>query len=356
MKIGLVGLPNSGKTTIFNALTRSSVEVTAYATARVEPNVAVVEVGDERVRKLSGMYKPKKTTFAAIDIVDFVGLKEGASKDEAMAGEVLRLVRNVDALAVVLRNFTDDLHGAPAPSEDLRTLEEEFLLADLIIVEKRLEKIEAGYKRGIKNPQIQSEERVLRRIAGQLNDMQPVRALELSAEEMRLIKGFQFLTFKPMVVILNSGESNFGAPRPAAEELERSHRVVEFAGTFEMELAQLDSEEEARAFMEDMGITESARDRLTQVAYDALGYISFFTVGEDEVRAWQIRRGSTAVDAAAAIHSDLARGFIRAECFPYEDLVKHGSERAVKEKGLLRLEGKEYVVRDGDVLSIRYNV
>jgi hypothetical protein len=356
MKIGLVGLPNSGKTTIFNALTRSSAEVTAYATAKVEPNVAVVEVGDERVHRLSAMYSPAKTTLATIDIVDFVGLKEGASKDEAMAGEVLRLVRNVDALAVVLRNFADDLHGDPAPRQDLRALEDEFLLSDLIIVEKRIEKIEAGYKRGIKNPQIQSEEKVLRRIATQLDDMKPVREMELSAEELRLIKGFQLLTLKPMVVILNSGESRFGHAEAIIEEFGAGRQAVEFAGTFEMELSHLDSEEEAKAFMDDMGISVSARDRLTRVAYDALGYISFFTVGEDEVRAWQIRRGSTAVDAAAAIHSDLARGFIRAECFTYEDLVSLGSEKAVKEKGLMRLEGKDYVVRDGDVLSIRYNV
>jgi GTP-binding protein YchF len=273
-----------------------------------------------------------------------------------MAGEVLRLVRNVDALAMVVRNFADDMSGEPDPAEDLRMLGEEFLLADLIIAEKRLEKIEAGYKRGIKNPQIQAEEKVLRRISEQLNEMKPIREMEISDEERRIIRGFQFLTLKPIVVILNSSEETFGNSTGVVESISTQAPVVEFAGTFEMELAQLDSEEEARAFMEDMGITESARDRLTQVAYDVLGYISFFTVGEDEVRAWQICRGDTAVDAAGAIHSDLARGFIRAECFTYDDLTAGGSEKAVKEKGLLRLEGKDYVVKDGDVLSIRYNV
>ncbi len=356
MKIGLVGLPNSGKTAIFNALTRSAAEVTAYATAKTEPNIAVVEVGDERVSKLSDMYKPRKTVYATIDVVDFVGFKEGASKDQSLSAEVMRLVRNMDALAIVARNFNDAMGAAPNPRGDVQTLTEEFLLADLIIAEGRLERIEAGYKRGQKNAALQAEEKLLRRIAEQLNTMRPVRELDFTDEESKTIRGFQFLTLKPTIVIVNSSEELFKKNAPLLETIGSQFPTVEFAGTFEMELSQLESKEDADAFMQDMGITESARDRLTQIAYAAMGYISFFTVGEDEVRAWQLRRDGTAVDAAGAIHSDLARGFIRAECFHYDDLLRLGTEKAIKEKGLLRLEGKEYVVKDGDILNIRYNV
>jgi ribosome-binding ATPase len=184
----------------------------------------------------------------------------------------------------------------------------------------------------------------------------PVRELDLSPEERKVLRGFQLLTAKPLVIILNSSEDRFGASGKTVAELEgRSLTAIEFAGSFEMELTRM-SEEEAAAFMEDIGITESARDRLTQCVYGIMGLVSFFTVGPDEVRAWTIERGETAVDAAGTIHTDLARGFIRAECFSYNDLIAHGSEKAVKEKGLLRLEGKDYIVQDGDILNIRFNV
>jgi GTP-binding protein YchF len=356
MKIGLVGLPNSGKTAVFNALTRSHADVTAYATAKAEPNIAVVDVGDERVSRLSELYKPRKTAYATIDIVDFIGLTQGASKDQTMSAEVLRLLRTMDALAVVVRNFDDPAGETPAPETDMEMLAEEFLLSDLIIAEGRLERIEAGYKRGQKSPALAAEEKALRRAADQLNAMQPLRELDFSPEEQKILRGFQFLTLKPAIAILNSSEEAFGRSEATLEAIGRRFPAIEFAGAFEMELAQLDSAEDAEAFMRDMGITESARDRLTQIAYLAMGYISFFTVGEDEVRAWQIRRDSTAVEAAGAIHTDLARGFIRAECFHYDDLIACGSEKAIKERGLLRLEGKDYIVKDGDILSIRYNV
>jgi len=355
MKIGLVGLQNSGKTTIFNALTKSEAEVTMYASIKTEPNLAIVDVGDERVIKLSEMYRPKKMTFATLELLDFVGLAENSARGNSFPAEFLRLIKNMDALALVVRNFPDDLMGEPDPLTDLAQLTDELLLADLILIESRLEKIEWNSKRVKKTIEVQFEEKTLRKLLEQLNQNLPIRDLDLSADERRAIQGFQFITSKPVMVILNSAETNFGRNQALLDGIAELYRVVEFAGKFEMELSRLD-DEAASFFMDDMGITESARDRLTQLAYEILGYISFFTVGPDEVRAWNIQIGDTAVAAAGEIHSDLARGFIRAECFSYDDLVRCGTEKSIREKGLFRLEGKEYLVRDGDILSIRFNV
>ncbi len=356
MKIGLIGLPNSGKTTIFNALTRSKAEVTAYADTRGEPNQAIVDVIDERVVRLSEIYQPKKTTYATVEFIDFAGLSEGSAKGDAFSGTALGSVKGVDALALVIRNFPDGLMGAPSPLEDMEQLDLEMLVSDLAIVEKRLERIAWCYQRGQKTDALQAEEKALQKISAHLNGNQPVRTLALNRDEEKAIRGFQFLTKKPLMVILNSPENQFGCNGNLLEEIGRRHGVMEFAGHFEMELSRLDDETEARMFMEDMGIEKSARDRLTQFAYALLGYISFFTVGSDEVRAWTIRRGETAVEAAGAIHSDLSKGFIRAECFSYHDLIECGSEKGIREKGRFRLEGKDYVVRDHDILSIRFNL
>ncbi len=355
MKIGFVGLPKSGKTTLFNALTGSAAAVSAYTTVRVEPNLAAVKVGDERVTQLSAIYRPKRIVYPAIDIVDFAGVSREEERPEAFSGDLMKAVRNVDALAIVLRGFGSDLFGPPAPLADLGKVEEELVLADLIIAEKRLEKIRAGFTKGIRTSALLAEEKVLARVAARLNDGLPVRGLEMDGDEENLIRGFQFLTQKQALVILNSHEALYAKNGAVLDEIGRRYRAVEFAGEFEAELGRLD-DESAREFMQDMGIADSARDRLTALAYDALGYISFFTVGEDEVRAWNVRRSATAVEAAAAIHSDLARGFIAAECFAYDDLVALGSERAVKEKGKFHLEGKDYRVKDGDILSIRFNL
>lgn len=356
MKIGLIGLPNSGKTTIFNALTRSKAEVTAYANTQGEPNLAAVEVIDERVTRLAEIYRPKKTTYATIELIDFAGLSEGSGKGDAFPGAAMGLIKRVDALALVLRNYPDGLMGEPSPLPDMEQIDLEMLLSDLVIVEKRLERIAWSYQRGQKSDALQTEEKVLRTISAHLNDNRPIRTLALNSEEERAVRGFQFLTRKPMMVILNSHESHFGRNEDILEEIGKKHEVIEFAGHFEMELSRLDDEAEARVFREDMGIERSARDRLTQFAYALLGYISFFTVGPDEVRAWTIRRGETAVEAAGAIHSDLSKGFIRAECFSYNDLIECGSEKGVREKGRFRLEGKNYVVQDRDILSIRFNL
>jgi GTP-binding protein YchF len=356
VKIGLFGLPKTGKTTLFNALTKSQAQVADYAIAKAEPNVAIVKVGDPRVTMLSEMYKPKKTVYATIEFVDFVGVSEGAIKEESFPPALMKLIRSVDALALVARAFPSDLGGAPDPLRDIRTIDEELLLCDLVIAEKRLEKIRAGYQRGQKSDAFIFEEKVLTKILEQLNKSLPVRDLSFDEKEATAIRGFQFLTNKPAIAIINSDETSFGAHQTVLDELGKVHKAIEFAGSFEMELSRLEDRNEAKMFMDDMGIKESARDLLTAAAYETLGYISYFTVGADEVRAWNIHRGSNAVTAAAAIHTDLARGFIAAECFSYADLLECGSEKAIKDKGRFRLEGKDYIVKDGDILSIRFNV
>ncbi len=356
MKIGLLGLPNCGKTTIFNALTRSDAEVGAYANNKAEPNVAVVEVDDERITRLTQLYHPQKTTYATIEIVDFTGLAQGAARKDDFSGERMNSVRNLDAIALVARNFSNDLMGRPIPLTDIDTVVTEFILSDMIIAEKRIERIAWSAKRGKKTNTMQMEEKVLQKIRDELYQGRHIRDLSFNPNEQKLISGFQFLTQKPFFVILNSGENNFGRNRELLTEIEATYKVIEFAGNFEMELAAFSDSEEARIFMEEMGIDESAHDRMTRFAYEILGHISFITLGTDEVRAWTLRNGYTALEAAATIHSDLGRGFIRAECFSYDDLVTWGSEKGIRDNGHFRLEGKNYKVKDGDILNIRFSI
>jgi len=354
MKIGLFGLPQSGKTTLFNALTGSNATMNAYS-PKIEPNIAVVKVLDERIDRLSAMYLPKKTVYATTEIVDVVGITQDALRQETFSGEMMRVLRTVDALATVVRGFPNDIEGECDIGGDLRKIREELLLSDLILLEKRLEKVREGHKKGKKSDLTLVEEQLLTRIIDLLNKNESLESMEMSVAETQIVRGFQLFSLKPQLVIVNTDESSFGKHGQIIDRLSKENTVVEFAGNFEMELSRLD-EEEAHLFMEDMGITESARARLSKMAYDILGYISFFTVGSDEVRAWTITRGSTAVVAAGSIHSDLARGFIAAECFSYNDLVELGSEKAVKEQGRFHLVGKEYQVQDGDILNIRFNV
>jgi GTP-binding protein YchF len=356
MKIGLLGLPNSGKTTIFNALTRSEAEVSAYANSKAEPNVAVVEVGDERITCLTQLYHPKKTTYATIDIVDFAGLAEGSARKDDFSSAQMNFVRNLDAIALVVRNFSDDLTGASAPLADIETIDTEFILSDMIITENRLERIAWSARRGKTTNTMQLEEKVLKKILEELNRGRHVRDLVLNHNEQKLIGGFQFLTHKPFFVILNSGEKNFGRNQDLLAEIEAHYKVIEFAGNFEMELADFGDSEDAGLFMAEIGIAESARDRMTRFAYEVMGHISFITVGTDEVRAWTLRNGDTALNAAATIHSDLCRGFIRAECFSYDDLMACGSEKGIRDNGHFHLEGKNYKVKDGDILNIRFSI
>lgn len=359
MNISLIGLPKAGKTTIFNALTGLEALVAAYSGQKAEPNVAVVKVLDYRVGQLSKMYNPKKTMHAAIQLADPAGTGGGDPSGGPFSTEILALLRKADALVAVIRNFRDEsleeTMERPDPQQDLETIENELLLSDQIIVERRLERIEADHRRGLRSMQSQAEEKLLRMLLAKLDNGQAIRSLELTPEQKKTISGFRFLSEKPLLLILNTAEKSYGKTGPLLEQLGRNHDIIEFAGSFEMELSRLEPEE-AEAFLADLGIEESARARLTTFAYRALGYISFFTVGEDEVRAWKIRDGENAVAAAGTIHSDLARGFIRAERFSYDDLIACGSERELKGEGLMRLEGKEYLVQDGDILSIRFSV
>jgi len=355
MEIGLIGLPNSGKTTIFNALTGRAEEVTTYTDTAARPNIAVVDVIDERITRLSGMYRPRKTTYATVQFVDFAGLARDSEGKVSFPDASIGMMRTAGTLALVVRNFPNILGEAPTPLDDMEQIETELLISDLIICERRLEKIALGNKRGQKTSATQAEENTLKKIQECLNGGGKMSDLALDRDERKMVSGFQFLTGKPLLVILNSSEDNFGKDPQLVEAISRKHAAIEFAGTFEMELAKL-GDDERQLFMDDMGIKESARDRLTRSAYRISSFISFFTVGTDEVRAWNIREGQTAVEAAGVIHSDLARGFIRAECFSYEDLIACGSEKEVHDKGRFRLEGKDYIVKDGDILSIRFSV
>jgi len=359
MKIGLIGLPKSGKTTIFNALTRSDAEVAEYSSGKLEPNIAVVDVEDPRVSALSAMYEPKRTIYATIDFMDFVGVARSDGKNDMFSGPAMALVRTSDALAIVVRNFSNDTLdsaiGSADPVRDVEAVQGELVLSDLVLVETRLERIANDHQRGKKTPQSQAEQKVLETLHEALSAEKPLRSVELNDDQRRAVSGFQFMSIKPLLVIVNSDEERYGQNAAMIDRLRQQYAAVEFAGDFEMQLSQLD-DDDAAAFMADLGISESARSRLTTLAYESVGLISFFTVGKDEVRAWTIHRGETAVDAAGTIHTDLARGFIRAECFTYDDLAQAGNEKGVRDAGKFRLEGKEYVVQDGDILNIRFSV
>ncbi|HOD53368.1 MAG TPA: DUF933 domain-containing protein [Candidatus Cloacimonadota bacterium] len=358
MKIGISGLPKSGKTTIFNALTKLEADTSLYD-SKSEPNLGNVLVLDERITHLSEIYKPKSTIYANIEFIDFPAMSEDDENHQFLSTSSMTLIKNTDALAIVLRNFSDpvldETYYKANPVKDFKSIYEQFILSDLITAEKRIEKIELGYKRGIKTPAIQLEEKVLRQIVETLNEIKPISSLTLSEDELKTIRGFQFLSQKPVLIVLNSDENNLYKNENIINELKEYAECIEFAGKFEMELSRLD-EEEAKMFMEDMNIKDSAINVFTKTAYSVLGLISFFTVGTDEVRAWTIHKGDIALEAAGKIHSDLARGFIRAETFNYTDFVTHGSEKAIREKGLFRLEGKTYVVKDGDIINVRFNV
>ncbi|MCB5258576.1 MAG: DUF933 domain-containing protein [Candidatus Cloacimonadaceae bacterium] len=358
MKIGIIGPPKTGKTTIFNALTGSSASTDRYAPRANEPNVAVVQVPDERVTKLSEIYQPKKTIYAQIEYHDYPGIFSISSEnpDNAMFSDI----KTSDGFVLVLRAFSDEELEELYPLGDilrqLSNFEEEMILMDLMVAEKRREKIELGYKRGVKTPALQFEDKVLEEVCNQLQTGKPLREMQLNTEEEKVIRGFRFFTQKPMIVLINCSEDDYHQLDSFKSEIQPKGYLAEvIAGRFEEELSKLD-DIEAKLFMEDMGIEESIKDRLTHLCYSLLGYISFFTVGEDEVRAWTIEKGSNAVTAAGKIHSDLARGFIRAECFNFNNLMEYGSEKHLREKGLFRLEGKDYIVQDGDILFIRFNV
>ena len=362
MQVTIVGLPGSGKTTVFNALTGGHAETGGYAGSRAAPNVSVVKVPDERVDRLAALFTPKKTTYADVTYVD-VAIPAGAAREGTVNPDVLALVRNADALLHVARAFDDPTASVPAdPWRDVDELDVEFTVADLSVIEKRLEKLRTQGRHGsqAEREQAQREEALLQRLEPHLSDGKPIRAFGLTDDEELLLRGYRFLTQKPVLVLLNIDEGAL----PSAAGLEASGReryaephtdVAALAGKIEAEIGEL-PEEDARLFMDDLGIAEPSRGRVIRLTYDLLGLFSFFTAGEDECRAWTLRRGSTAVDAAGAIHTDLARGFIRAQVIGVDELLEAGSMAEARKHGTLRQEGRDYRVADGDVIEVLFNV
>ncbi|HUM17635.1 MAG TPA: DUF933 domain-containing protein [Candidatus Nitrosotalea sp.] len=357
MKIGLVGLPKSGKTSLFNLLTGSSVATSSFGTARGEMHAGIARVPDARVGRLTAMFKPKKTTFATFEVVDLAGIAKGERQ-----GLEAKEFRNADALLHVVRAFPDPAGTAADPAGDIDDLETELILADLEVVERRLERLEAQLKKKRTDADAH-EQAVLLRIKPELESGRSIRALGLGDEESRAIRGFTFLSQKPILHCLNLAEKEIARGKDLAagfglEALARrpATRLGWVSAVIEAEVGQLEGPEQA-AFLADLGLTEPAIGRVLEDCYALLGLISFFTVGEDEVRAWSIPRGTRAQDAAGAIHSDIARGFIRAEVVGYDDLLAvDGSMAAARERGRLRLEGKDYEVKDGEICHFRFNV
>ena len=357
MKIGLIGLPKSGKTTLFNLLTGSSVATARYDTGRAELHTGVARVPDPRVEVLHGLFNPKKTTHATFEVVDLAGIAKGER-----AGLETKEFRNADALLHVVRAFADEALGAPEPRRDIEALETELLLADLEVVERRLERLEASIKKQRKDAELKERE-LLVRIKAALEAERPLRAETLTPEEDKLLRGFTFLSAKPIFHIVNLDETSIAAGDPVVETfgladvaLRPRTRVGWVSAVIETEIARLEGDEQ-QAFLADLGLAEPAIRRVLRECYALLGLVSFFTVGEDEVRAWPIPQGTRAQDAAGVVHSDIARGFIRAEVNGYDELVAvAGSFADLRARGQLRLEGKDYVVRDGEICHFRFNV
>ncbi|MDZ7385587.1 MAG: redox-regulated ATPase YchF [candidate division KSB1 bacterium] len=363
MRIGIVGLPLCGKTTLFNALTRGHARVDSFLGAKEEAHVGVVKVPDPRLDFLAQLFQPKKVTPTTVEYTDLAGVEKGASKKSGLGDQLLGRVRVFDALLVVLRLFVDQTVPHPEGSIDARRdfglLAMEFLLSDLGIVEHRLDKLRKSVLK-THSADEQREVVLMERCLALLEKEQPLRQLDLSAEEERLVRPYQFLTRKPMLVVLNIGEAQL----PEAQAIVAAHAdliggpgcmVSAACAKMEMELAELEPEE-AAAFCTEMGIEEPAMSRIVRQSYELLGLLTFFTYVSDEVRAWTIPRGATARQAAGAIHSDIERGFIRAEVVSIADLQAQGSLARCRDKGLLRLEGKDYIVQDGDVITFRFHV
>ena len=352
MKLGIIGLSQAGKTTIFNALTRGNTPTTASA-GRFEVHTAVVDVPDARVDRLSAMFKPKKTIYAKVTYADIAGLESGAAKS-GISGQLLNQLTQMDGFLLVVRGFADDSVAHPSGSVDaLRDLEAmtgELLLNDLIAVERKLERLTEERKKGGTDKVINERQTALfTKLHQALNANTPLRKLELTPDESRELSSFGLLTRKPLLAVFNLGEGQ------QAIQAQLDHPSVSLMGKLEMEIAQL-SPEDASAFMQEYGIEELGLSRMIRLSYDLLKLQSFFTVGEDEVRAWTVERGATALEAAGAIHTDLQHGFVRAEVVACDDLLALRGMTEAKSAGKLRLEGKEYPVKDGDIVHVRFNL
>ena len=357
MKIGLIGLPRGGKTTLFNLLTGAGVATSRYETGRAELHMGVARVPDARVDRLSELFKPKKTTYATFDVVDLAGIAKGER-----SGLETKEFRDADALLHVVRAFADPVLPAPDPRRDIDDLELELILADLEVVERRLDRLEASIKKRRTDAEVKEQE-ILRRLKIALESERPLRSVDLSADDTRVIRGFTFLSHKPILHCVNLDENSVADGERVIERFDletlagKPHtRVGWVSAVIEAEVAQLAGEEQA-GFLADLGLREPALHRLLRDCYALLGLVSFFTVGEDEVRAWPIPRGTRAQDAAGGVHSDIARGFIRAEVNTYDEMIAAaGSFAEIRAKGQLRLEGKDYLVHDGEICHFRFNV
>jgi GTP-binding protein YchF len=362
MRIGIIGLPNSGKTTVFNILTGGRAPTAAYTGGTFQVNTAVVDVPDPRVDKLSEIYRPKKTTYARVEYADIAGLSAGSGdrRGVGLSGELMNAIANNDALLHVVRAF-EDIHvphplESVNPQRDVEILDTELTLSDLSKIENRLERLEVSLRKGKALPTFEDDQKehdLLVRLKPHVEQGLPVRDFDLTPDEEKRLRGYQFLSAKPVLIIFNLGDD------AEAYEFDYWHKrsgVTSVQGRLEMDIAQLESEEDRAVFMAEYGLTELSIARIIRESYDLLGRMVFFTTGEDEVRAWEVSRSSNAVECAGAIHSDLGRGFIRAEVINYEELLIAGSITAAKSAGKVRLEGKDYVVHDGDIIVVRFNL
>jgi GTP-binding protein YchF len=359
---GIIGLPNVGKSTIFNALTSAGAQASNYPFTTIDPNVGVVDMPDERLDKLAGIYHPKKLTPTTMEFVDIAGLVKGAAQGEGLGNKFLANIREVDAIAHVVRCFDDanvvHVAGRVDPKADIEVIEAELMLADLDSIDKRLIKAEKVVKTGDKKAA--DELTFMRKLKELLAKGEPIRRATHSEEEALWLKGYALLSAKPVLYVANVAENMVDKPNPYVDEVRKiasdeGAKVVVICGQVEGEIAQL-PKEERKEYLAGMGLKESGLDRMIKAGYDLLGLLTYFTAGEKEVRAWTITKGTKAPQAAGKIHTDFEKGFIRAEVFHYDDLMKLKTEQAVKAAGMLRSEGKDYVVRDGDIMLFRFNV
>lgn len=360
---GIVGLPNVGKSTLFNAITKAGALAANYPFATIDPNVGIVEVPDTRLNKLTEMVEPKKTIPTTFEFTDIAGIVKGASKGEGLGNKFLSHIREVDAICQVVRAFDDEnvthVAGRVNPLDDIEVINMELVLADLESVEKRLPRIEKMARQ--KDKTAEMEFRILFRIKEALEEGNPVRSLDFNEEDQKYVNQAQLLTSKKMLYIANVGEDEIGDDENDKVKTIREYaakedsEVIVISAKIEEEIATLDDEDK-EMFLEDLGIEEPGLDRLIRTTYDLLGLSTYFTAGVQEVRAWTFRQGMTAPQCAGIIHTDFERGFIRAEVTSYDDYVEHGGEQGAKEAGKQRLEGKDYIMQDGDIVHFRFNV